>query len=201
VRSEEFHDGQAVQTLYVIRPPGKIAAEQRTVEVQTKAAPPEFSATALRRTIPLALILLLASLFASSFFIDYRKLFADAKEHVAPLTAEGISIDAAALGEYVQAELGGIDKARNSLVFRMKRGGKWEQALRSTPAESMKDWQEFLMCQAIQQRRLRLEFRDKEGALIGTGEMALGTLHDKESAEIAVAPSLSGRLAKVVFRP
>lgn len=201
VRSEEFLQDRAVQTLYVVRPPGRIAAEQRTVEVQTEAAPPEFNSSSLRRVIPLALILILAGLFISSFFIDYRKLFADAKERVAPLTLEEISLDGSALGDYVHAELGGIDKARNSLVFRLKRGAKWDQALNSTPAESMKDWQGFLMCQAIQQRRLRIEFRDKDGVLIGNGELALSALHDKESAELLVAPNLVGHLAKVVLRP
>lgn len=201
VRSEEFQEGRALQTLYVIRPPGKIATEQRTVDVPTKPAPPELNVRAMRRAIPLALILILAGLFASTFFIDYRKLFSDAKERVAPLTLEEVTLDGSALGNFVQVELGGIDKARNSLIFRLKRGSLWDEALRSTPAESMKDWQGFLMCQAIQQRRLRIEFRDKEGVLIGNAELAIGALHEKDSAEIAVAPSLVGRLAKVVLRP
>ncbi len=201
VRSEEFLPGRAIQTLYVIRSPGVVAAEQRTVDMQTKAAPVEISPTSLRRAIPLALILILAGLFISSFFIDYRKLFRDAREQMSPITAEGITLDKEALRDCIDAEIKGIDKGRNGLIFALKRGPQWQQALQSKPGDSAADWPVFLIRQAIQQRRLRIEFQDKDGTLIGSGELGLGALHDKESAEVVIAPALSGRLAKVIFRP
>jgi hypothetical protein len=201
VRSEEFRPGTAVQTVYMIRPTGAVAAEQRVVETATAAAPPEITARSLRRAALPALLLLMAGLFASSFFIDYRKLFTDARDQIAPLAKEEIILDTTALGGCVEVELAGIEPSRDSLVLRLKRGPRWNEAIQSTPAESSTGWPDFLARQAVHQRRLRVDFLSKDGKPLGSGEISLESLHPGESGEVVVGARLAERLAKVVVRP
>lgn len=201
VRSEEFRPGSAVQTVYMIRPSGTVSAEQRVIETATTPAPPEITARSLRRAALPALLLLMAGLFASSFFIDYRKLFADARDQVAPLAKEEIALDATALGGCIEVELTGIAPARDTLLLRLKRGPRWGEAIESTPAGSSTDWPLFLARQAVHQRLLRVEFRNKEGKPIGSGVINLESLHQRDDVEVAVVARLTERLAKVVVRP
>ena len=190
-----------MQTVYVIRPTGAIAAEQRVVETATAAAPPEITARSLRRAALPALLLLTAGLFASSFFIDYRRLLTDARDQIAPLAKEEITLDTKALGGCVDVELAGIEPSRDSLVLRLKRGPRFVEATQSTPASSDADWTVFLARQAVHQRRLRVDFLGKDGKPLGSGEISLESLHHGESGEVAVSARLAERLAKVVIRP
>lgn len=201
VRSEEFRPGSAVQTVYVIRPSGTVAAEQRVVETATTPAPPEITARSLRRAVLPALLALIAGLFASSFFIDYSKLFADARDQVAPLAIEEITLDTTALGGCVEAEITGIVPGRDTLKLRLKRGPRWSEAVQSTPAGSSTDWAVFLARQAVHQRRLRVDFLDKDGMPVGSAEISLESLHQRDDVEVAVVARLAERLAKVVVRP
>lgn len=201
VRSEEFRPGSAVQTLYVIRPSGAVAAEQRVVETNTTPAPPEITPKSLRRAALPALLLLMAGLFASSFFIDYRKIFSNARDQIAPLAKEEITLDASALGGCVEVELTGIVPARDTLVLQMKRGPQWNEAIASMPASGSTDWPVFLARQAVHQRRLRVDFLNKEGKTVGSGEISLESLHQRDDVEVAVVARLAERLAKVVVRP
>ena len=137
----------------------------------------------------------------SSFFIDYRKLFTEARDRVVPLAKEEVTVDHSALGKFIEVELAGVDNKRNALIFKLKRGPEWDRAFSSSPAESTTDWPAFMTQLAIHQRRLRIELFDKDGKTLSSGEMNLEALHQKETAEIAVYAKLRERLAKVVIRP
>jgi hypothetical protein len=201
IRSEEFRPGAAVQTLYTVGPDGAVASEQRTVDIDTEEAPPEITPASLQRAALPALVVLLVALLVSSFFIDYRKLFTEARDRVVPLAKEEVTVDHSALGKFIEVELAGVDNKRNALIFKLKRGPEWDRAFSSPPAESTTDWPAFMTQLAIHQRRLRIELFDKDGKTLSSGEMNLEALHQKETAEIAVYAKLRERLAKVVIRP
>lgn len=201
IRSEEFRPGAAIQTLYAVGPDGKITSEQRTIDRDTEEAVPEITPASLRRAILPALVLLLLTLLVSSFFIDYRKLFSDARDRVVPLTKEEVTVDHAALGRFIEVELGGVDNKRNALLFQLKRGPEWDRAISTPPSQGTADWPGFLAQVAIHQRRARIELYAKDGKLLRSGELDLGPLHQKKSAEVAVHAKLRDRLERVVIRP
>jgi hypothetical protein len=201
VRSEEFRPGTAVQTLYSIGPDGLVSAEQRQVDAETGDPPPELTAASIRRALLPSLLVLFLGLFISSFFIDYRKLFSEARDRVVPVSKEEVTLDLKQLGSVVEVELTEVDNKRSTLVFNLKRGADWEKAVGSKPSDASGDWNAFLIYTAVHQRRLRVELFNKEGELLGEGEIRLDDLHKKESAEVAVVARWPDRPARVVVRP
>jgi hypothetical protein len=201
VRAEEFRPGIAIQTIFVLAADGRIASESRTVSSQTKGAPNKLALAVIRRTAMWALAVILPLLLVSSFFIDYRGLFARAADRMLPPGKENISVSQAALGEFVTVELTGLDRRRGTLGFKLKRGAKWDQALSSTPQQSLASWPEYLIHLAIHQRRLRIELYDQAGNHFGGGEISLDGLHQSSSADVEISAALPTRLAKIVIQP
>jgi hypothetical protein len=140
-------------------------------------------------------------LLVSSFFIDYRGLFAWAADRMLPPGKETISVSQAALGEFVTVELTGLDRRRGTLGFKLKRGAKWGQALSFTPQQCLASWPEYLIHLAIHQRRLRVELYDQAGNHFGGGEISLDGLHQSGSAGVEISATLPARLAKIVIQP
>ena len=201
VRSEEFRPGTGVQTLYAVGPDGKIASEQRLVDVDTEDAPPEITPASIRRSLLPGLVVLLLGLFISSFFIDYRKLFGEARDRVVPLAKEEVVIDQSPLGKIVEVELTGVDNKRKVLLLRLKRGADWEEAMASLPGDNAADWGTFLARKAVHRGRLQAELFDKDGKLLSSGEIRIDGLRETKVIEVAVVARLDGRLARVVVRP
>ena len=201
VRSEEFRPGIAIQTIFMAQPDGTVASEQREVRIETQDPRPELTAASIRRVALPALIVLLVVLLGSMFFIDYRKLFSAARDRVVPLTRQEVTVNQSALGKVVEVELAGIDHPHSVLVFQIKRGSDWDRALASSPQEIPANWEDFLICLAIHQSRLRIELYDKDDNNLGVGEISLDALRAKPSAKVAVAANLSERLARIVARP
>ena len=201
IRSEEFRPGSALQTLYAVGPGGTISSEQREVDIDTETPPPEITPASLRRSaLPIAFVLLLA-LLISFLFIDYRELFSSARDRLVNLEKDEVTIQQDLLGDYLEIELSGVDNKHDALIFVIKRGPKWEEAISSTPNESASNWPDFATQLAIHQRRLRVELFDKDDKLLLSGELNISPLHKKKSAEVAVIAKFKGRLAKIVVRP
>ena len=201
VRSEEFRPGVAIQTIFVLAADGRIASESRTVSSQTKGDPNRLALAFVRRTVLPALAVLLLVLGVSSFFIDYRGLFARAYDRMLPPGKDSISVSQAALGDFVAVELTGLDRRRGTLWFKLKRGANWEHALSSTPQQCLASWPEYLIHLAIQQRRLHIELYDRDGNHFGGGEISLDGLHQSSSADVEISTALPARLAKIVVHP
>lgn len=201
VRSEEFRPGTAVQTLYAIGADGKIASEQRLVEVDTEDAAPELTPASIRRAILPGLVVLLLGLLISSFFIDYRKLLSDARNRVVPLSREEVSVDRSPLGKVLEVELAGVDNKRKLLMLKLKRGPAWDEAMAASPGDNAADWPTFLARTAVHRGRLQVELFDKDGKLLNSGEIRVDGLKKTETIEVAVVARLDGRLARVVVRP
>lgn len=202
VRSEEFRDGIAVQTLYPIGMDGRVSPERRTVDAPTSAAPPEIDPVSLRRAIFPAIIALLLILFVSTFFIDYRKLFSNARDRLVPLSKEELVVSQEFAGDYLVFDLAEVDNKKSALVFHLARGADWKRAMESKPADaSAADWTEFATLLAIHRGRFRIELYDKERKLIGTREIDTRELLENESMDIAIVVKSSQRIARAVLRP
>jgi len=201
VRSEEFRPGLALQTLFTVHPDGAVASEQRVVQIKTQEPHPEITAASLRRAALPALVVLLLILLASVFFIDYRKLFSEARDRVVPLAKEEVTVNQAALGKVVEVELAGIDHPHGALLFQLKRGSDWDRAHAAPPQDNPATWPDFLIRLAIHQSRLRIELYDKDDNNLGGGEISLDAIQKKPSAQVTVVANLSERLARIVIRP
>lgn len=202
LRSEEFLPGTAVQTLYPVGPDGRIHPEQRTADIDTAAAAPEITPASLRRAVLPALVALLLVLFVSTFFIDYRRLFSDARERLAPLKKEELVVRLETGGDYLAFELKEVDAKRNTLIFALSRGSGWDAAMAASPADAAASgWKEYTTLLALRQGRLRIGLHDKEGKLLVTREVDVRALMEKESIEVAVVAHPEERIASVVLLP
>lgn len=202
LRSEEFLPGTAVQTLYPVGQDGRIHSEQRTADIDTDEAAPEITPASLRRAVLPSLVALLLVLFVSTFFIDYRRLFSDARERLAPLKKEELVVRLETGGDYLAFDLKEVDNKRNTLVFKLGRGPGWDAAMATSPADaSAGGWKEYTTLLAIRQGRLRIGLHDKEGKLLVTREIDVRGLMEKESFEIAVVAHPEERIATVVLFP
>ena len=203
LRSEEFRPATAVQTLYPVGPDGRIHPEQRTADIDTAVAPPEITPASLRRAVLPALVALLLVLFVSTFFIDYRRLFSDARERLAPLKKEELVVRLDTGGiDCLAFELLKVDAKRNALVFKLSRGSDWDFAMTASPADATAwGWKEYTTLLAIRQGRLRVGLHDKEGKLLATREIEIRGLMESESIEIAVVARPEERIATVSLFP
>ncbi len=202
LRSEEFLPGTAVQTLYPVGPDGRIHPEQRTADIDTAEAAPEITPASLRRAVLPALVALLLVLFVSTFFIDYRRLFSDARERLTPLKKEELVVRLETGGDYLAFDLIKIDTKRNALVFKLSRGSGWDAAVAASPADATTfGWKEYTTLLAIRQGRLRIGLHDKEGKLLVTREIEIRSLMETESIEIAVVARPEERIASVSLFP
>lgn len=200
IRSEEFRQGTASQTIYTVGRDGQIKSEQRLVDVDTADAPPEITPASLRRGLLPAFVLILLTLFASSFFIDYRRLFTDARDRVAPLKKEELSVDQELTKDVITFELTEVVRKKSALIFTLKRGARWDAAMQAKPAAAMElEWQEFNTLMAIRQGRCRITLLDKEGRPLLSREIDVRGLQEKESIEVGVIADSDVRIASAVL--
>ncbi len=200
IRSEEFRQGTAVQTIYTVGRDGRISSEQRVVDVDTADAEPEMTPASLRRGILPAFVLILLTLFASSFFIDYHRLFTDARDRIAPLKKEELSVNQELAEDFINFELTEVVRKKSALIFTLKRGAKWEAAMAVKPAVAMElEWREFNTLMAIRQGRCRITLLDKEAKPILSREIDVRGLQEKESIEVALVADSDVRISAAVL--
>lgn len=200
IRSEEFREGTAVQTIYTVGRDGQISSEQRVVDIETAAAEPEITPASLRRAFLPTLVVITLTLFVSTFFIDYRRLITDARDRIMPLKEEELSLTQELAENYITFELNKLDHKKNILFFSLERGAKWEAAMESKPADSMEmDWKEFNTLMAIQKGRCRITFLDKKGKPLASREIDVRGLQEKKKIEVRVAYNSDERISKAVL--
>jgi hypothetical protein len=202
LRSEEFRPDTAVQTLYTIAHDGTVRAEQREVEIETGTAPPEVTAASLRRIALPGLVALLLVLFISTFFIDYRSLFGEARDRIVPLKAEEIVVRQEIQNTLVTFELTELDRAKNTLRFRLTRGPGWADAMALTPAQATAgNWPTFTSLLALHQGRCRITLANKKGEPLVVREIDIHGLQDKPSIEVTLVANPRDRIATATLRP
>ena len=200
IRSEEFRPGAVIQTLYSVGPVGDVLSEERTLDIETEEPPPELTPASIRRYSLYALLALIVSLGISSLFIDYRKLFSEARDQVAPLSKEEVTLESKRLGDVVTVDLLAVDNRRKVIILEFSRGPGWEAAVNSKPNDDV-SWPVFLMHQAVHDGQLSVELLNKEGELLRGGGAPLDKLHSLKTFELVVPARHKDRLTKVVVRP
>lgn len=202
IRSEEFRPGTAVQILYTVGLNGIVSPEQRIVDIDTDEPAPEITAASLRSALVPALLILFLTLFVSTFFIDYRRLFSDARERIAPLKMEELVIHQELSEELITIELLEVDRKKNTLVFKLTRGPDWQEAMKSKPAEALEmDWPSFTTLLAIRHGRCRIVLFNKDQKPLVSREIEIRGLHENETIEIILPVSTQDRIATVSVQP
>ncbi len=200
IRSEEFRPGSAVQTIYTVGRDGLVKSEQRVVDADTAEAMPEITPASIRRGLLPAFVVILLMLFVSTFFVDYRKIFTDGWERLAPLKKEEILVKQDLTEDFVTLNLNEVIRKKDALIFTLKRGEKWDAAMQATPAAATQlDWQEFNTLMAIRQGRCRITLLDKNGKQFLTREIDLNELQDQESIKVVVVSKSSVRISSAVL--
>lgn len=202
IRSEEFRPGCVAQTLYSVGSDGSLSPEQRIQDIDTEDAIPEVTPASLRRALLPSIIALLLILFISTFFINYRKLFVDARDRIAPLKKEELVLEQSSLGNLIEIKLSEIDRKHSALIFLIDRGDGWQRVESTKPGDAPDlTWQEFSAILAIHQGRVRVDFLNKENKILASREVDLRALHKDDSIKVPVVIDPKDRIAKVIFRP
>jgi hypothetical protein len=189
-----------VQTIYKVERDGLIKPEQRVVDADTADAMPEITSASLRRGFLPAFALILLMLFVSTFFIDYRKIFTNARDRVAPLKKEEILVKQDLSEDIVTFNLNELIRKNDELIFTLKRGEKWDAAMLITPAGATNlEWQEFNSLMAIRQGRCRITLLDKNGKRFLSREIDVKGLQDKESIKVVVVSESDVRVSSAVL--
>ncbi|MFW6367193.1 MAG: hypothetical protein ACOC0L_00855 [bacterium] len=169
LRSVEYHDGTALQTVYAINATGGLQAHQRTVPAQTSPPPPHSS---WRNRLPLiggAAVLLAGLFLVSLLFVPYGRLVHALARSLTPINLEAVAVHPGAFAEHVKPN-GLAQKHRTELVILYL---KPSSSFPHTPNQAQKQWtqqselEQKLMIEALARRRIRCEFRNSENQWIG----------------------------------
>ncbi len=122
VRSVQYSEGMATQTVYQIHGDGTVEAQQRVVDAATtKPAAPLTTKDKVRMAIT-GLVILLAIFGLSSFFIDWGDQISKGLQKIAPVDAEEVDVDLGHFAAYIEVEkkdVGG--KGDRTLILTLKR--------------------------------------------------------------------------------
>lgn len=201
LRSVEYRPGAEIQTLYIITPPGKIIAKQRTLDAETIAPPPELTLAGRFKLGALGLVVAAILLIASSFFIDWKTwLFEPAKELV-PVKLEEIILDAQAFEGFLAFEKRALDKQRHGLRLLAKTGPDWKTAINSQPSD-FSSWPRFLAVASIKKSLLRCDFYDRKENSIASVPVSLPPLLQSKTNKAELFLPLPGKkVHRVVIAP
>ncbi len=201
LRSVEYRPGAEIQTLYIITPPGKITAKQRTLDAKTTAPPPELTPAGRLKLSALGLAAAAVLLLVSSFFIDWKTwLFEPAKE-LAPLKLEEIILDAQAFEGLLAFEKHALDKQRRGLRLLAKTGPDWKDAIDSQPSDP-NSWQQFLAVASVKKGGLRCDFYDRKENPIASIPILLRPLIQSKTGEAELfLPLPNKKVHRIVLAP
>ena len=120
LRSVEYVPGNAIQTIYSIKPDCTVSVEQRTVRADTvrPAEPIEFKQT-IKLAIPLILILCVG-IGISAFFIPYRDIVKGIISDFTPFDANNVTIDTEHYSKYFQVKTIEADEAEDTIKIIFK---------------------------------------------------------------------------------
>ena len=201
LRSVEYRPDAEIQTLYLITPPGKITAKQRTLDAETVAPPPELTLAGRIKLGALGLVVAAILLLVSSFFIDWKAWLLEPAKELAPLKLEEIILDDQAFEGFLAFEKRALDKQRRGLRLLAKTEPDWETAMDSQPSD-FNSWPQFLAVASVKKGGLRCDFYDRKGEFIASVPVLLRPLIQSETGEAEIFLPLPGKkVHRVVIAP
>jgi len=190
LRGVEYRKDEEVHTLYIVAPDGSVLARSRTVSARTTAPPGRISLRARARHIAVGAVLLAALLIASSWFIDYRGMFASLRSQFRPLDAAHFPIDASAFAPYFTIESRSPAQGGQGLILTLRRTPAFLDPPPSPvtqPASTQPDSPPArLAANAIATGYLRCEFFDEKGQFMGYLFIRVKPLRDTEMMQVEV---------------
>jgi hypothetical protein len=203
LRSVDAHDGYEVQTLYAVRPDGRVEATERTMAVERAASAPAPRAGPSKTQVLGAAVAVLAALFATSFFVDYGALLRGLVSRVKPLRAEELSVETGPFGSHLSAKVVDTQDGGATAVLRLERGAGWrgrEETLAALADASLPP-AERLATEALASGYVRCELFDEEGEFLGVATVRVRSLEAKEAVEVRVPLPTSARPKRLVLVP
>ncbi len=163
LRSIEYIQGNEIQTVYLVKPPGKIQTQQRTVESETLASPSEPSQRRKAQLTWIGMALGAFILILSSFFIDWRlTLFQPIGERLK--NPESIPLENEAFREYFLVMEKKYDSRNRQFLVSIAAGPR----LKSIEGEAeleIDTWTEDWKTASLQRKTIACLYYDKEGEL------------------------------------
>ncbi|MFO0933560.1 MAG: hypothetical protein U1E39_12740 [Planctomycetota bacterium] len=200
LHSVEVRPGQLVRNVYAVTPAGDVRREERIVAATTRppAGPPSTRTLVMGALAGLGA---LAVLFAiSSIFVDWGATLRGFWHQVSPLSPDDVKVDAAAFDGHFKVTKHAVGAESRSVVLTLARGPKFPASLDAAPPAPA-TWREGLAADAVALGRVHAEVYDAQGAWIGSAEVRIAGLREKETVEVSVPVTREPRPARVVLVP
>jgi hypothetical protein len=118
LRSREYRSKQEVQTVYAVAPEGRIAVHQQIAAVETEKPPAPLPRKVFWMQVAMGLTVTVLLLLASSFFVDYKKLFRGVTRKA---DVSHVAIDSGDFAPYITVESITVGPDANTLVLKLRR--------------------------------------------------------------------------------
>jgi hypothetical protein len=219
LRTIEYRKGEEVQTLYFIAPDGAIRVGQRTVEARTVAPPQPVTARQRLRMAALGVLIAVAILGVSAFFVDYRGLVRDALDRFSPLNPDAMKVEMSPFAEYFTVEKKAASGGARALLLTLKRTKAFpltdadcERLLTSDPNRPLaadpnrplapdpnRPLASRLAIEALAAGYVRCELYDRKGDFLGFSMQRIAPLREKETFELAIPLPSDRHPARIVI--
>jgi hypothetical protein len=175
LRSTEYRPDTAVQTIYIVAPPGVIKVQERPVDATTITPAPQLSTSSKVKMAAIGIGGAVFLLLPSSFFIDWKSWFFDRADELVPLKLEEITLETQAFEGFIGFEKARIDKKRGGLIIHATTGPDWIAAVSSTAPDTT-SWKRFFAIAAIKKGSFRCDMFDLKGQSMGSATVFIEPL-------------------------
>jgi len=200
LRSEKYLDGMSQQSIYRVHNDGKVDYESRVVDVETEAAPIELTNSAKIKIGLFSLLGIFLLFLASTPFINYKGMFADAKDQLTALKANELVIDTSKVCGAFNLTVDSINTRKKEIVLKVERGERWSNLYQVDPNYSFATFDDYNIAVALH-KRIRLEWYDKKGKVLAVNYMKVEALVDNESFLQELDVVAKGKISSLVVLP
>ena len=199
VHSIEYRVNLEVQTLYAIGPDGSVQTRQRNVETKTTAPPQPLSRKQKLKMVLMGLLITVALVGISAFFIDYRGMIADIVDELTPLDVTQIEVNTDPFTEYFTISQKTINKKNRTLVLTLHR----EAGFPLNVSELQRAYDQAtklplrLTLEALAQGYVRCERFDKDGLFLDVSLVRIEPLRTHPTIQIELPLPRDKRLGRV----
>lgn len=187
VRSIQWGEGVETQTIYQVMPDGRVEAQQRTVEAETRRPPAPLTGTDRVKLIGIGLLVLFALFGITSLFIDWGDQFSRMWRKVAPIDTAAIATDLGAFEPYLTVQ--DVEAKGSVLSITLERTDAFPQDVEAADRaldENGLSYAQQQVLHALAAGYVRLEAFAKDGKHQATVPVRIANLREKKTMVLDV---------------
>jgi hypothetical protein len=198
LRSTEYREKLEVQTLYLIAPDGTVQTRRRNLEARTTPPPRPIPLKEKLKLAGFGLVVVLALIGVSTFFVDYRALYHDIVEQVTPLDPTKIEVRSDAFAGLFRVTKAVLDSKQKVLVLTVRRETTFPADLAEACREEP-DLRRRMALEALLKGYAHGEQFDEKGECVGFSTVRIAPLQTGDEANLVLPLPRDARTARIVI--